>query len=173
MAGATSMRRLTVKRLLVAMLTLSLTACTTAGPATYPLTVQLADLRFAQPGLLEQSIGLALRFTNPNPEPIEASGLRFTMELNGSAFGTGVSDEAFELPRLGEAVVPVTIRVQTADLINRVIGFDGRPIDYRITGDLFQAAGFGGVGGGRLAFSGESSIAIPDFQALLRSRQGS
>jgi LEA14-like dessication related protein len=155
------------------MLTLALTACTTAGPGTYPLSVQLADLRFAQPGLLEQSIGLDLRFTNPNPEPIEARGLRFTMELNGSSFGTGVSDVAFELPRLGEAVVPVTIRVQTADLINRVMGFDGSAIDYRITGDLFQDGGFGSAGGGSLAFSGESSIAIPDFQALLGSRQGS
>ncbi len=162
-----------MKRLPMAMLILALTACTTAGPATYPLSVQLADLRFAQPGLLEQSIGLDLRFTNPNPEPIQAQGLRFTMELNGNAFGTGVSDDAFELPRLGEAVVPVTIRVQTADLINRVLGFDGSAIDYRITGDLFQAGGLGSAGGGSLAFSGESSIAIPDFQALLRSRQGS
>lgn len=162
-----------MKRLFMAMLTLALTACSTSSPATYPLSVQLADLRFAQPGLLEQSIGLDLRFTNPNPEPIRAQGLRFTMELNGSTFGTGVSDSSFELPRLGEAVVPVTIRVQTAELINRVLGFDGNAIDYRITGDLFQASGIGGVGGGTLAFSGDSSIAVPDFQTFLRSRQGS
>ncbi len=162
-----------MKRRTLAMLILALSACTTGGPATYPLTVQLADLRFAQPGLLEQSIGLDLRFTNPNPEPIQARGLRFSLELNGSAFGTGVSDEAFALPRLGEAVVPVTIRVQTAELINRVLAFDGRAIDYRITGDLFQETGLGGVGGGSLAFSGESSIAVPDFEALLGSRQGS
>ncbi len=162
-----------MRQLYLAMVTLALAACSGTGTATYPLSVQLADFRFAQPGLLEQSIGLDLRFTNPNPEPIQASGLRFAMELDGSPFGTGVSDTPFELPRLGEAVVPVTIRVQTAELINRIVGFDGSAIDYRITGDLFQAAGLGGIGGGTLAFGGDSSIAIPDFQALLRGRAGS
>jgi LEA14-like dessication related protein len=157
----------------MAILALNLAACSTSGPATYPVSVQLADLRFAQPGLLEQSIGLDLRFTNPNPEPIQAKGLRFTMELNGSTFGTGVSDASFELPRLGEAVVPVTIRVQTAELINQALAFDGSAIDYRITGDLFDSGGIGGVGGRTLAFSGDSSIAVPDFQAFLRNRQGS
>ena len=157
-----------VQRLLLSMLMLALAACTTGGPVSYPLSVQLADLRFAQPGLLEQTIDLDLRFTNPNPEPIDAEGLRFTMELNGATFGTGVGDVAFELPRLGEVVVPVTMRVQTAELINRVLAFNGNAIDYRITGDLFQTDGIGGA----LAFSGDSSIAVPDFQALLRSELG-
>lgn len=151
------------------MLTLALTACAGGlgtGP-TYPLSVQIADLRFAEPGLLEQSIGLDLRFTNPNPEPISASGLRFTLELDGASFGTGVSDAEIEIPRLGEAIVPVTLRVQTGELINRVLGFDGNNIEYSIEGDLFRADGITGLAGGTLPFASASAIAIPDFESLL------
>lgn len=149
------------------LLLLSLAGCTAAGSLSDPPSVQLADIRFAEPGLLEQTIGLDLRFTNPNPEPIRADGLRFTLDLEGSAFGTGVSDGDFVIPRLGEAIVPVTIRVQTGALIERLLAFDGGTIDYRIEGDLFQSPGLGGRAGRRLGFASESAIAIPDFQRLL------
>ena len=145
---------------------IALAGCSTTTAPSYPLAVQLADLRFAQPGLLEQTIGLELRFTNPNPDPVRARGLRFTMDLNGSAFATGVSNTAFELPALSEAIVPVTVRVQTAELINRALTFDGSAIDYRIAGDLFLAGGIGSTGGGSVPFSGDSSIAIPDLSTL-------
>lgn len=143
---------------------LLVTACTTPGPRDYPLAVQLADLRFAEAGLLEQSIGLDLRFTNPNPEPIRAEGLRFVMEVDGRSFGTGVSNAAFEIPRLGEAVVPVTIRVQTGELINRLLALRAGELDYRITGDVFEASG---LASRPLAFSGDSSIVLPDLPGIL------
>ncbi|MCB1991389.1 MAG: LEA type 2 family protein [Geminicoccaceae bacterium] len=158
-----------IMRRWIVMLGLVLGACTggLGNAPTYPLEVQIADLRFAEPGLLEQSIGLDLRFTNPNPEPISASGLRFSLALDGEAFGTGVSDAAIEIPRLGETIVPVTLRVQTGELINRVLGFDGNNIAYRLTGDLFRTGGLTGLAGGSLPFASESAIAIPDFQSLL------
>lgn len=164
--------RLPSMRRWIVLLSLWLPACAGGGTVDYPLAVQLADLRFAQPGLLEQSIGLDLRFTNPNPESIRADGLRFVLELEGRSFGTGVSDAAFEIPRLGEVVVPVTIRVQTGALIEQVMGLDGTDIDYRITGDLFQPAGVGGIAGRRLPFSSEAAIALPDFRSLLGRGQG-
>ena len=142
----------------------ALAGCQTAGPIEQPLSVQLADLRFAEAGLLEQSIGLDLRFTNPNPGPIRAQGLRFAMEVNGRAFGTGVSDAAFEIPRLGETVVPVTIRVQTGELINRLLALEAGALDYKITGDLFQSTG---LASRPLAFSADSSIVIPDLPGAL------
>ena len=159
------MKGLSMLRRWVLVVTASvMTACTTPGPAHYPLAVQLADLRFAEAGLLEQSIGLDLRFTNPNPEPILAEGLRFVMEVDGRRFGTGVSDAAFEIPRLGEAVVPVTIRVQTGELINRLLALRAGELDYRITGDLFQSTG---LAARPIAFSGDSSIVIPDLPGVL------
>jgi LEA14-like dessication related protein len=169
MAPGHGRKRMAMLRRWVLVVTASvMTACTTPGPADYPLAVQLADLRFAEAGLLEQSIGLDLRFTNPNPEPIRAEGLRFVMELDGRRFGTGVSDAAFEIPRLGEAVVPVTIRVQTGELINRLLALRAGELDYRITGDLFQSTG---LASRPLAFSGDSSIVVPDLPGILGDLQ--
>jgi len=148
----------------LALVMLTVAACTLPDATDYPLEVQLADLRFAEAGLLEQSIGLDLRFTNPNPQPIRAEGLRFVMEIGGRRFGTGVSDAAFEIPRLGEAVVPVVIRVQTGELINRLLAMEAGELDYRITGDLFQATG---LARRAVAFSGASAIVIPDLPGLL------
>ena len=149
---------------LSAIVMLTVAACTLPGPVDQPPEVQIADLRFAEAGLLEQSIGLDLRFTNPNPEPIRAEGLRFVMELGGRRFGTGVSDAAFEIPRLGEAVVPVVIRVQTGELINRLLAMEAGELDYRITGDLFQATG---LARRSIAFSGAAGIVVPDLPGLL------
>ena len=157
-----------MRRAWLALTMLTIAACTLPGEADYPLAVQLADLRFAEAGLLEQSIGLDLRFTNPNPESIRAEGLRFVMEVDGRRFGTGVSDAAFEIPRLGEAVVPVTIRVQTGELINRLMALRAGELDYRITGDLFQSTG---LASRPLAFSGDSAIVIPDLPGLLGDLQ--
>jgi LEA14-like dessication related protein len=151
-----------------ALMLLLLAGCAGVGTPSQPVSVQIADLRFAEPGLLEQSIGLDLRFTNPNPEPIRAQGLRFVMELEGSRFGTGVSDAAFEVPRLGEAVVPVTVRVQTGDLINRLLAFESGNLDYRIVGDLFQSTG---LTSRSIPFAADSAIVIPDLPALLRRQQ--
>jgi LEA14-like dessication related protein len=162
-SGSPLMRRWTLMTTLV----LTLANCTGVGQSDYPLSVQLADVRFAEPGLLEQSIGLDLRFTNPNPEPIQAQGLRFVMELEGSPFGTGVSDADFEIPRLGETVVPVTIRVQTGTLINRLLAIGAGELDYRISGDLFQSAG---LGSRPLPFVGAAAIVIPDLPTLLRGQ---
>lgn len=153
-----------MRRVGLAAMLLVVGGCTLPGSAEFPVEVQLADLRFAEAGLLEQSIGLDLRFTNPNPEPIRAEGLRFVMELGGRRFGTGVSDAAFEIPRLGEAVVPVVIRVQTGELINRLLAVEAGELDYRITGDLFTATG---LASRSVAFSGASAIVIPDLPALL------
>ncbi len=157
-----------IRRSWLALMLLTVAACTPRGPVDYPLSVQLADLRFAEAGLLEQSIGLDLRFTNPNPEPIHAEGLRFVMEVDGRPFGTGVSDAAFEIPRLGEAVVPVVIRVQTGELINRLLALRTGALDYRIEGDLFQSSG---LASRTLAFSGDSAIVIPDLPAALGGLQ--
>ena len=163
------MHRWTTTTIPLAMaLGLALPGCAAVKQSDYPLAVQIADLRFAEPGLLEQSIGLDLRFTNPNPEPIQARGLRFVVELEGSRFGTGVSDAAFEIPRLGEAVVPLTIRVQTGTLINRLLAIEAGELDYRISGDLFQPAG---LGSSPLPFVGASAIVVPDLPALLRGQE--
>ncbi len=125
--------------------------------------VSLVNIRPVQLGLLEQALELDLRFVNPNETAIEVDGLRYELSLDGGRLGSGVSDAKFTLPRLGEAMVPVRLYVQTTDLINRVGGLGGRQrLTYRLEGQLFTSAAFGG----RLPFSRDGTVDLP---ANLRS----
>ena len=117
--------------------------------------VSLVNIRPVQLGLLEQALELDLRFVNPNETAIDVDGLRYELTLDGGRLGTGVSDARFSLPRLGEAVVPVRLYVQTTDLINRIGGLGGRrSLAYSLTGQLFTGAGLGG----RLPFGRDGTV---------------
>lgn len=125
--------------------------------------VSLVNIRPVQLGLLEQALELDLRFVNPNETAIDVDGLRYELTLDGGRLGSGVSDARFSLPRLGEAVVPVRLYVQTTDLINRIGGLGGRQrLDYRLTGQLFTGTGFGG----RVPFSRDGTVDLGPLTRL-------
>jgi len=127
-----------------------------------PPEATLADIRFAEAGFLEQTLELDLRFTNPNDVAIRGDGLRVTLELDGRRFGRGVSDEAFTLPRLGEEVVPVRLRVATGDVMDRLLdlGDAAAAVPYSIEGVVFTD------NAGRLPFSSTASIRLPSLDRL-------
>lgn len=125
--------------------------------------VSLVNIIPVQLGLLEQALQLDLRFVNPNETAIEVDGLRYDLAVDGGRLGSGVSDARFTLPRLGEAVVPVRLYVQTTDLINRIGALGNRQrLTYQLTGQLFTASGFAG----RLPFSRDGTV---DFPQSMRS----
>ena len=118
-------------------LLLLLAAC--AGPLTSdvePPEASLAGLAFSQPGLFEQELRIDLRVQNPNNFDIGIERVRFALEANDKKFARGRTTEAFDLPALGEAVVPVKVNVPTNDLLDRVMALGAeRRIDYRLTGE--------------------------------------
>ena len=145
-----------LRRRLLLLSPLALAACALPNlSGTASPEVSLVNIRPVQLGLLEQALELDLRFVNPNDSAVEVNGLRYELTLDGGRLGTGVSDARFSLPRLGEAVVPVRLYVQTTDLINRIGGLAGRQsLDYRLTGQLFTGSGFAG----RLPFSRDGTV---------------
>jgi len=116
---------------------LLLAAC--AGPLTSdvePPEVSLAGLALSRPGLFEQELRLDLRLRNPNDFAIAVEGVRFALELNDRAFAQGRTRQAFDLPALGETVVPVTVDVPTNDLLDRLMEVGSeRRIEYRLSGE--------------------------------------
>ncbi len=125
-----------------------------------PPEVQLADLSFGTPGLLEQELGAELRITSFADVDLDARGLRVTVWLGGERFGRGVTDERFTLPAQGETRVRVPIRVATADLLDRLAELaSGDRLDYRLEGDLFLEGLLGGTR--TLPFEGAGRIRLP------------
>lgn len=117
---------------------LGLGAC--SGPLTSevePPEVTLAGLGFGEPGLFEQQLRVDLRLRNPNDFEIAVDRLNFALDVNDAYFARGWTTADFELPALGETVVPVTVIVPTNDLIERVMALGTeRRLAYRLTGNV-------------------------------------
>jgi LEA14-like dessication related protein len=142
----------------VVTLLLLLNACASALSPVQPPSVSVANLGFVSPGLFEQQLRLDLRVENPNNFGVDVDGLRFDLALAGSEFAHGATSEGFELPALGDVVVPVTIRVPTNQLIDAVVGLGfERRLDYRLTGDVLLANRLIP----RVPFTREGELALP------------
>jgi len=123
--------------LLLLLCGLLLAAC--AGPLTSdvePPEVSLAGLGFGRPGLFEQELRIDLRVRNPNDFDIAIERVRFALEVNDKEFARGRTAKGFELPALGETVVPVNVDVPTNDLLDRLMALGSeRRLDYRLSGE--------------------------------------
>lgn len=116
-----------------------LTGCA-ALDETKPPQVTLSDIRMLQGGLLEQRFQLDLRIRNPNDFDLPIDGLAFALELNGQEFADGVSNQRVTVPRLGEAVVPVTASTTLLHMVQQALRLGERAdLDYRLSGDVFLA----------------------------------
>jgi LEA14-like dessication related protein len=128
-----------------------------------PPEVSLAGLALSRPGLFEQELRLDLRVRNPNDFAIGVERVRFALELNDRAFAQGRTSEGFDLPALGEAVVPVTVGVPTNDLLDRLMEVGSeRRIEYRLSGE----AELDRLLFGTLPFERDGRLTLPELRGL-------
>ena len=102
-------------------LMLVLAAC--AGMGTAPMQaprVSLVDLRVQDVKLFEQRYGMELRLQNPNSVPLPIVGMEYSVRLNETEFGKGVSRQTITVPAYGEAVVQVDLVSSIWGLLQRV-----------------------------------------------------
>lgn len=132
---------------LVALSLLSLAAgCASIASLEAP-EVQVTNLRLLEPapGSLEQRFAVGLRLINPNNRAISVDGLDFELELNDRRLARGVTSDAFELPRLGQADTVVVVTTSVFDVLRQAVDLAGRqqaPMDYRVHGRLHIGRGF-------------------------------
>lgn len=137
---------------------LLLTAC--AAFVSKPPEVTLAGLDLESIGLFEQRYVLQLRVRNPNDADIPVDGLSFEVEVNGTHFASGISNQAVTIPRLGEAVLEVPATSNLASFLRQWRDPEqGGPagLDYRIHGSLRVA------GHGALPFDHEGEVPLPSL----------
>lgn len=125
-----------------------------------PPEVSVAGLGMVRPGLFEQELRVDLRLRNPNDYAIDVDALTFGLEVNDLHFADGRTLRNFELPALGETVVPVTVTIATTDLLERImqLGREQR-LDYRLTGTAELGRRFGTS----LPFERTGKLAIPEL----------
>jgi len=128
-----------VRGLAIFAMLVVLTGCA-ALDETAPPQVTLSDIRMLQGGLFEQRFQVDLRIRNPNDFDLSIDGLTFALELNGQDFADGVSDQQVTVPRLAEAVVPVTASTTLLQMVQQALRLGERAdLDYRLSGDVFLA----------------------------------
>jgi LEA14-like dessication related protein len=107
---------------------------------------------------MELRMAIKLRIQNPNDAALDFDGLSIELDVRGSPFATGVSDQRQSVPRFGEIVISVPVSVSALAAVRQAIGLatSERPIvDYALHGRL-AGTQFGG-----LRFESKGAIDLP------------
>ena len=120
--------------------------CAAVTPLEAPeVQVTRLELLEPMPGSLEQRFAVGLRVINPNNRGITVDGLDFELDLNDRRLARGVSNQRFELPRLGEAETTVVVTTSVLDILRQALELGQRraaPMAYRLRGRLHLGSGF-------------------------------
>jgi LEA14-like dessication related protein len=114
-------------RAFVLLLVLAAAGCASVSSLEAP-EVRVTSLQMLEPvpGSLEQRFAVGLRLVNPNNRAIAVDGLDFELDLNDRRLARGVTNNPFELPRLGEAETLVVVTTSLFDVLRQAIDFAGR-----------------------------------------------
>jgi len=105
-------------------------------------SLNLVGIQSANSTIFETTIALTLRVTNETNQPLRLQGSSHELTLNGNMVGRGVSNTVTDVPPLGTATFPVTIRMDNLKLLNQFGGGRLPPeIAYRLESRLFTQAG--------------------------------
>ena len=76
-----------------------------------------------------------LRIVNPNDFDLDIDGLTFNLDINDTSFASGVSDQTFTVPRLGEARTTVTASTSLFEIFQQFLAIAERSdLTYRLSG---------------------------------------
>jgi LEA14-like dessication related protein len=136
----------TARLALALLLLLAAAGCASVTSLQAP-EVQVTSLQLLapEPGSLEQRFAVGLRLVNPNNRSMAVDGLDFELDVNDKRLARGVTNRAFELPRLGETDTTVVVTASVLDLLRQAVDYAGRPdvpLNYRLRGRVHLGSGF-------------------------------
>lgn len=135
-----------VARAAALALLLTATGCASVT-ALEPPQVEVTSVSFLEPmpGSLEQRFAVGLRLLNPNNRALAIDGLDFDLDLNDRRLASGVTNQPFELPRLGQAETSVIVTTSVREVLRQALDLGTRldaPMDYRVRGRVHLGTGF-------------------------------
>ena len=150
-------------RIGTALLVIWMAGC--AGPAYYrdAVRVTVSDIEVIEASMLEQLYRITLRVQNRNDEAIEIRGGSFDLAINGSDFGSGVTDQHLSVPAFSDAKLEVRMVSTVFGMLRLIRGLqarDGEPLAYEISGRFSVGGQFGG-----LHFHEAGEVALPGARA--------
>ncbi|MFK7090652.1 LEA type 2 family protein [Chromobacterium violaceum] len=126
-----------MKWIATALLLLSLAGCGSMG--LKKPEVSLSNIEPGSSTLFEQNFAVTLRVANPNPIPLNASGVDFELVLGGEKLGGGSSQQAVSIPSRGEGMVTLQVHTSLAAWIRQLANWrqlPGGKLNYELRGQL-------------------------------------
>jgi LEA14-like dessication related protein len=162
------LRRIWTGIFLALMLLTTVSACGVrqlARGEIKPPKVSFQGLKIYPPTARGWPLGAMLILENPNPEPLNLLGYDYQLWIEGKSVAQGVSQEAVNLPALGQTVTEVPITVQLPAVVGLWPQFlpllqksqQQRQFHYQIAGSFRLASVMGGIIPIPFKFQGEAS----------------
>jgi LEA14-like dessication related protein len=101
-------------RLIGGMLMLALSACALVHPRFEQPTVRVVGIELRGGNLLQQHFAVKLNVQNPNDRALPVRELTFALKVEGLDFASGLSEQAFSVPALGDADFDMDISANLA-----------------------------------------------------------
>lgn len=114
------MRHLIHRLLVLLIATLTLAGCAGITYHAQPPNISLNNIQLVDVQLLEQQYELTLRIQNTNDFPFFIKGLSYQLEINGSEFAHGVSNQSLNILPYQEAFLTVSLISNTLGVINQL-----------------------------------------------------
>lgn len=144
--------------LLILTLAVILSGCAALG-LREPLRVAVAGIEPLEGKGMEARFAVYLRIQNHDDKPINYDGIALDLDLRGTSFASGVSDQRGTIPRFGETIITVPVTVPATAIILHAFGLatgDRTKTDYQLRGRL----GGQGLAVGR-QFDSKGEITLP------------
>lgn len=121
------------------LLLLAISACSTMPRDFESPKVSIVDIVPKDMTLLEQRFDVQLRIQNPNNVDLGINGVRFDIDLNGKAFGTGMSGEKVTVPRFGSEVLKGEVITGLGGILRQAQGLTSgvTKVQYHLKGKAF------------------------------------
>ena len=123
----------------ISIFILTLTACAGVTYHAEPPMVNIAGIQLKDAQLLEQRYELTLRIQNPNETALYIKGLSYNLDINGSEFANGVSNQPIAVPAYGEEMLTASLVSTTLGVINQLNKLSQeskQSLNYRLAGKV-------------------------------------
>ncbi|WP_407316109.1 LEA type 2 family protein [Pseudomonas sp. nanlin1] len=145
---------------LAVLLSLALGACASFSPHD-PVNITVVGIQPLPAQELEVRFAVKLRLQNPNETAIDYTGIALSLDVNGHALASGVSDQEGRIERFSEAVLVVPVSISAFSALRQAVGLNpGQSLNdlpYELNGKL--AGGLFGTS----RFSATGRLNLPSY----------
>jgi LEA14-like dessication related protein len=134
---ATRMEKMVNLKRLPILVLLALAACAGLGTKFQKPNVYVTNVEMLGGNFLQQNFKVSLKIQNPNDRALPVNGLHAELKVSGESLATGVSNQAFVVPALGESEFDMWVTANMALALLKLATQRDKhldTIDYDLTG---------------------------------------